>query len=68
MLSPPNVIHLVLTVRDCVMVEERRLSLMFLDEVGVMWVRGAQGKCVVVLRAFVGEERGRRAERGDERG
>ena len=33
LLSPPNVIHLVLTVRDCVMVEERRLSLMFLDEV-----------------------------------
>ena len=33
LLSPPNLIHLVLTVRDCVMVEERRLSLMFLDEV-----------------------------------
>jgi len=34
LLSPPNVIHCVITVRDCVMVEERRLSLMFLDEVG----------------------------------
>ena len=33
LLSPPNWIHCVLTVRDCVMVEERRLSLAFLDEV-----------------------------------
>ena len=33
LLSPPNVIHCVLTTRDCVMVEERRLSLAFLDEV-----------------------------------
>ena len=33
LLSPPNVIHCVLTTRDCVMVEERRLSLLFLDEV-----------------------------------
>jgi hypothetical protein len=33
LLSPPNLIHCVLTVRDCVMVEERRLSLAFMDEV-----------------------------------
>ena len=33
LLSPPNIIHCVLTVRDCVMCEERRLSLAFMDEV-----------------------------------
>ena len=33
LLSPPNVMHCVITTRDCVMVEERRLSLAFLDEV-----------------------------------
>ena len=43
LLSPPNMIHLVLTVRDCVMVEERRLSLMFLDEVGAGGAACAQG-------------------------
>jgi len=33
LLSAANMPHMVLTVRDCVMVEERRLSVFFLDEV-----------------------------------
>ena len=33
LLSPPNMPHMVMTVRDCVMVEERRISHFFLDEV-----------------------------------
>ena len=33
LMSAPNLPHLVLTVQDCVMVEQRRLSLLFMDEV-----------------------------------
>ncbi|EKX34748.1 hypothetical protein GUITHDRAFT_146966 [Guillardia theta CCMP2712] len=33
LLSPPNVPHLVITLQDCVMVEERAISIFFLDEV-----------------------------------
>lgn len=33
LLSPPNMPHLVLSCHDCVMVEERRVSVLFLDEV-----------------------------------
>ena len=32
LLSPPNLPHLVITARDCVMVEQRRVSRLFLDE------------------------------------
>ena len=42
LLSPPNVIHCVITTRDCVMVEERRLSLAFLDEVEYFRKRAAR--------------------------
>jgi hypothetical protein len=53
LLSPPNVIHLVLTVRDCVMVEERRLSLMFLDEVGGVWGQGPRPGCLFLASIFL---------------
>eukprot|EP00045_Choanoeca_perplexa_P016730 m.229649 g.229649 ORF g.229649 m.229649 type:complete len:590 (+) comp17344_c0_seq2:2537-4306(+) len=33
LMSAPNLPHLVLTIQDCVMVEQRRLSLLFMDEV-----------------------------------
>ena len=33
LLSPPNVPHLVITVDTCVMVEQRKISKFFLDEV-----------------------------------
>jgi hypothetical protein len=33
LLSPPNIPHLVVTVRDCVMVEQRRVALHFMHEV-----------------------------------
>jgi len=42
LLSPPNVIHLVMTLRDCVMVEERRLSLLCVDEVQYFQRRAAR--------------------------
>jgi hypothetical protein len=36
LLSPPNMPHLVLSCQDCVMVEERRISVLFVDEVGLV--------------------------------
>ena len=42
LLSPPNVIHCVITTRDCVMVEARRISLAFLDEVEYFRKRAAR--------------------------
>mgnify|MGYP001594995155 CR=1 FL=1 len=33
LISPPNIPHVVITVRDCVMVEQRRVCNLFLDEV-----------------------------------
>lgn len=42
LLSPPNQLHCVLTVQDCVMAEQRRLSLLFPDEI-VYFLQRASG-------------------------
>ena len=56
LLSPPNWIHCVLTVRDCVMVEERRLSLAFLDEVAYFQRRAARWCEPPVQYRFIRED------------
>ncbi|KAH9578677.1 hypothetical protein LSM04_002081 [Trypanosoma melophagium] len=33
LISPPNIPHMVITVNDCVMVEQRRVAYLFLDEI-----------------------------------
>ena len=56
LLSPPNVIHCVITARDCVMVEERRVSLAFLDEVEYFRRRAARWCEPPVQYRFVRED------------
>ena len=56
LLSPPNVIHCVYTVRDCVMCEERRLSLAFMDEVLYFQRRAARWCEAPIFYAFVRED------------
>lgn len=56
LLSPPNVIHCVLTTRDCVMVEERKLSLLFMDEVEYFRRRAAKWCEPPVQYRFVRED------------
>ena len=56
LLSPPNLMHCVLTVRDCVMVEERRVSLLFLDEVEYFRKRAAKWCEPPVQYRFVRED------------
>ncbi len=41
LLSPPNVPHMVLTAQNCVMIEQRRISKLFLDEVEYFLRRAA---------------------------
>ena len=56
LLSPPNLIHCVLTVRDCVMVEERRLSLAFMDEVLYFQRRASRWIEPPIFYSFVRED------------
>ena len=56
LLSPPNIIHCVYTVRDCVMCEERRLSLAFMDEVVYFQRRAARWCEPPIFYAFVRED------------
>ena len=56
LLSPPNVIHCVITARDCVMVEARRVSLAFLDEVEYFRKRAARWCEPPVQYRFVRED------------
>ena len=56
LLSPPNVIHCVITARDCVMVEARRVSLAFLDEVEYFRRRAARWCEPPVQYRFVRED------------
>jgi len=56
LLSPPNWIHCVVTVRDCVMVEERRLSLAFLDEVAYFQRRASRWCEPPVQYRFIRED------------
>jgi hypothetical protein len=56
LLSPPNLIHCVLTVRDCVMVEERRLSLAFMDEVLYFQRRATRWCEPPIFYAFLRED------------
>lgn len=56
LLSPPNVIHCVLTVRDCVMCEERRLSLAFMDEVLYFQRRASRWCEPPIFYTFVRED------------
>ena len=56
LLSPPNIIHCVYTVRDCVMCEERRLSLAFMDEIVYFQRRAARWCEPPIFYAFVRED------------
>ena len=56
LLSPPNIIHCVYTVRDCLMCEERRLSLAFMDEVVYFQRRAARWCEPPIFYAFVRED------------
>jgi len=53
LLSPPNLPHLVLTVRDCVVVEERRVSLWFLDEVTSFLRRASLWRTLPILYPLI---------------
>lgn len=53
LLSPPNQIHCVLTIQDCVMVEQRRLCLLFPDEVLYFLKRAAGWREPPILYSFL---------------
>lgn len=53
LLSPPNVPHLVITVDTCVMVEQRRVSRLFLDEVLYFQKRMARWLDPPIMYEFV---------------
>ena len=55
LLSPPNMPHLVLSCQDCVMVEERRVSVLFLDEVGLarLVLRRALGSILILAHTLM---------------
>ena len=53
LLSPPNLPHMVLTVRDCVVVEERRVSAFFLDEVAYFLRRAAHWRTMPIIYGYL---------------
>jgi hypothetical protein len=55
LLSPPNAPHLVLTLQDCVMVEERKVGKLFLDEVVYFLHRAALWTAPPILYPFVSD-------------
>ncbi|KNC77335.1 hypothetical protein SARC_10202 [Sphaeroforma arctica JP610] len=55
-LAPPNVPHLVMTMQDCVMVEERKISKLFLDEVAYFSERASRWKEGPIMYPFVTED------------
>ena len=56
LLSPPNMPHMVITVRDCVMVEERRVSTFFLDEVGYFLRRASKWHTMPIIYNFLRQD------------
>lgn len=56
LLSPPNTPHLVLTLQDCVMVEERKIGKLFVDEVVYFLHRAALWSAPPIFYPFVSEE------------
>jgi hypothetical protein len=55
LLSPPNLPHMVITAENCVMVEERRLSVLFLDEMCYFMSRAARWHTLPILYFFLKE-------------
>jgi len=53
LLSMPNMPHLVYTVQDCVMIEQRRILKMFLDEVYYFLERTTKWKTEPILYKFI---------------
>lgn len=53
LLSPPNMPHMVLTTENCVMVEERRVSVLFLDEICYFMSRAARWHTMPILYHFL---------------
>jgi hypothetical protein len=55
LLSPPNAPHLVLTIQDCVMVEERRIFRLFLDDVDLFLRRAHLWSDLPIMYPFISE-------------
>eukprot|EP01134_Creolimax_fragrantissima_P002137 CFRG2137T1 len=55
-LAPPNVPHLVMTMHDCVMVEERKICKLFMDEVAYFSERASSWKEGPIMYPFVTED------------
>lgn len=53
LLSPPNMPHMVITTENCVMVEERRVSVLFMDEVCYFMNRAAKWHTIPILYHFL---------------
>jgi hypothetical protein len=53
LVSPPNIPHLVITCNDCVMVEQRRVSNLFLDEVSYLLRRVQHWQTMPILYRYL---------------
>jgi hypothetical protein len=56
LVSPPNIPHVVITVNDCVMVEQRRILHLFMDEVAYFMQKAQSWDAVPVVYKFVKED------------
>ncbi|KAK3282859.1 hypothetical protein CYMTET_9420 [Cymbomonas tetramitiformis] len=56
LLSPPNVPHAVLTLQTCVMVEQRRILHLFLDEVSYFMSRAERWTTAPIMYNFIAED------------